>query len=229
MKAETLRQLRAAERSARPVVLATRLRDGVQFLLPTPDAPPGLDQIASQALARDESHLAELDGEAWFLHVHAPAPRLLIVGAVHIAQALGPLAAACGYRVSIIDPRRGFASAARFPGLDLVHQWPDEALSGLKPDASTAIVALSHDPKLDDPALVAALGSPAFFVGVLGSRKSHAARCARLSGQGFSPDALARLRGPVGLAIGGVCASEIAVSILAEIIAVRRGAALGQR
>jgi xanthine dehydrogenase accessory factor len=229
VNAATLRRLRRAETDREPVVLATRLHDGAQRLLPAPDAQPGLLQLANEALSRDESRIVELDGEAWFLRVHAPAPRLFIVGAVHIAQALGPLAAISGYAVSIIDPRRPFASEARFPGPPLIHLWPDEALAQLRPDASTAIVTLTHDPKLDDPALAAALNSPAFFIGALGSRKTHASRCARLAEQGFPPDSLARLRGPVGLPINAVSASEIAVSILAEIVAVRRGAASGQR
>jgi xanthine dehydrogenase accessory factor len=224
-----LRRLRLAERAGQAAVLATRLPDGLQLLLPGQDAPPALGRAAEDALARGDSRLVELDGETWFLRVHAPAPRLMIVGAVHIAQALAKMALACGYATCIIDPRRSFASAERFPGLPLVHLWPDEALDGLKPDAATAIVTLTHDPKLDDPALVAALGTPAFFIGALGSRRTHAARLERLAGHGFSPDALDRVRGPVGLALNAVAPAEIAVSILADIVAVRRGAALARR
>jgi xanthine dehydrogenase accessory factor len=211
------------------VVLATRLKDGVQCLLPDPVAPAGLQDAALIALGHDQSSTATIDDETWFLHVHAPPRRLLIVGAVHIAQSLAPLGVLAGLAVTVIDPRRGFADEARFPGIMLHRAWPDEALAGLKPDAHTAVVTLTHDPKLDDPALDAALQSTAFFIGALGSRKTHAARLDRLRALGHRDDALRRLRGPAGLRIGAVTAPEIALSILAELVAVRRGAELGNR
>ncbi len=229
MTPDTLRALLAAKRAARPVVLATRLADGHQRLLPDDPAPASLREAAGQALERDENRLAEVGDEAWFLHVHAPPFRLLVVGAVHIAQALIPLAASLTYVVTVVDPRRAFASEDRFPGVSLSHLWPDEGLDALGLDRRTAVVTLTHDPKLDDPALDRALRSDAFFIGALGSRKTHASRLARLAERGHAPDALARIRGPVGLALGAVTAQEIALSILAEIVAVRRGAALGQR
>jgi xanthine dehydrogenase accessory factor len=229
MTPETLAALLLARQAGDGAVLATRLPDGEQRILPADGEAGPLAQAASAALARDHSHMAEIDGERWFLHVHAPAHRLLIVGAVHIAQALAPLAATLGLAVTIIDPRRGFASAERFPGVTLMQTWPDEALAALAPDRRTAVVTLTHDPKLDDPALDLALGSGAFFIGSLGSRKTHAARLERLAALGHAPDALARIRGPVGLAIGAVTAPEIALSILAEIVAARRGAALATR
>ncbi len=229
MTPAVLRALLAAKQAARPVVLATRLADGLQRLLPDDPAPASLREAAGQALARDESRLAEVGDEAWFLHVHAPPFRLVVVGAVHIAQALAPLATSLFYAVTVVDPRRAFASEDRFPGVALSHLWPDEGLDGLGPDRRTAVVTLTHDPKLDDPALDRALRSDAFFIGALGSRKTHAARLARLAELGHAADALARIRGPVGLALGAVTAQEIALSILAEIVAVRRGAALGQR
>ena len=161
--------------------------------------------------------------------MQTPPTRIVIAGAVHIAQALVPLAAAVGLAATVVDPRAPFNSAERFPGATRLLAWPDAAMTGLKLGPQTAVVALAHDPKLDDPALDAALRSGAFFIGALGSRKSHAARLQRLAALGHPPEALARIRGPVGLALGAVSAAEIALSIVAEIVAVRRGAALGSR
>ena len=156
-----------------------------------------------------------------FLGVYAPPPRLLIVGAVHIAQALAPMAARAGFEVTLIDPRRAFASVERFPDVALRDDWPDEALAALQPDAATAIVTLSHDPKLDDPALAVALGSPAFYIGALGSRRTHARRLERLREEGFDDPTLARIHAPVGLDLGGRLPAEIAVAILAQLIQAR--------
>lgn len=226
MTPETLAALADARAAGRPVVLATRLPTGEQALLPDPAAAPALNDAATEALRRDESRTVDLDGQSWFLHAHNPPLRLVVVGAVHIAQALVPLAVQLGYGVTVADPRRAFATDERFPGVAVSTDWPDEALDALRPDARTAIVTLTHDPKLDDPALDRALRSDAFYVGALGSRKTHAARLARLRALGHGEAALARIRGPVGLAIEAVTAPEIALSILAEIVAVRRGAAL---
>jgi xanthine dehydrogenase accessory factor len=142
---------------------------------------------------------------------------------VHISQALVRLAAPLGLGVIVVDPRPALATAERFPGVTLVPDWPDEALDLAQLDARSAVVALTHDPKLDDPALDRALRSPAFYIGALGSRRSHAARLERLAELGHAPEALARIRGPVGLPIGAVTAPEIALSILAELVSVRRG------
>lgn len=229
MRADIFAALIRAQEQAVGVVLATRLPDGLQFVIPGGDAPPALQDAAHTALERDQSSVAILSGERWFLHVHAPSHRLLIVGAVHIAQALAPLAALVGLSVTIIDPRRGFASEDRFPGVSLIHSWPDEALAQLKPDHRTAIVTLTHDPKIDDPALDFALRGEAFFIGALGSRKTHAGRLERLGALGHAQAGLARIRGPVGLPLGAVTAPEIALSIVAEIVAARRGAALAER
>ncbi len=229
MTPATLHALRAARDAERPVALATRLADGAQVLLPGGTAPPGVADAAADAIDRDESAVVELDGQSWFIHVHAPAYRLVIVGAVHIAQALAGLAGALGYRIVVVDPRRPFNSAERFPGVERMQDWPDQALEALGPDRRTAVVALTHDPKLDDPALDRALRSPAAFIGALGSRRSQAARLARLAELGHDAAALARVRGPVGLPIGAVSAPEIALSIMAEIVAVRRHSALGVR
>jgi xanthine dehydrogenase accessory factor len=220
---EILAGLLDARAAGRAVVLATRLPDGLQYVLPDQAAPAALQLAASDALGRDSDRAVEIGSERWFLAVHAPAYRLMIVGAVHIAQALAPLAAAVGLAVTVVDPRRGFATAERFPDSVLNAGWPDEAVESLSPDARTAVVALSHDPKLDDPGLDRALRSSAFYIGALGSRKSHAARLERLAALGHAPEVLARIHGPVGLPIGAVTAPEIAVSILADIIATRRG------
>jgi xanthine dehydrogenase accessory factor len=160
-----------------------------------------------------------------FARTYVPSPRLLIVGAVHIAQALAPMAAAAGFEVIVIDPRGAFASAERFPGVQLSDEWPDEALARLGLDAATALVALSHDPKLDDPALELALPSALFYIGALGSRRTHEKRLERLCAAGLG-DLTGRIHSPIGLDLGGRAPAEIAVSILAEVIRVRyRGAA----
>ncbi len=215
-----------AKSSGRPVVLATSLPGGTQHLLPDPTAPAAWNSAARTALLHDKNSTVEIDGQPVFLHVHNPPLRLAIVGAVHVAQALVPFAAALGLSVTVIDPRRAFATDERFPSLSVSTAWPDEAMDHFAPDTRSAIVTLTHDPKLDDPALDRALRSPAFYIGALGSRKTHAARCTRLRELGHDDAALARIRGPVGLDIGAVTASEIALSIIAEIIAARRGAAL---
>jgi xanthine dehydrogenase accessory factor len=210
-------------------VLATRLPGGEHRLLPDPAAPAALNAAAVQALARDESGTVSITGEDWFLHAHNPPPRLVVVGAVHIAQALAPFAAACGFAVTVVDPRRSFASDERFPDVAIRTDWPDEAMDALRPDRRTAVVTLTHDPKLDDPALDRALKSPAFYIGSLGSRRTHAARLQRLRALGHDEAALSRIQGPVGLDIEAVTAPEIALSIMAAIVAARRGAAIGQQ
>lgn len=168
-------------------------------------------------LASDRAAVVEGPDGAWFLNPFNPPLRLILVGAVHIAQPLALIGSLAGYDVTVIDPRTSFASAERFPDVALVTDWPDEAMAALAPDARTAIVTLTHDPKLDDPALHAALRSPAFYIGSLGSKKTHAARVARLAEAGFAQDDIARIHGPVGLSIGAKSPAEIAVSIMAEI------------
>lgn len=229
MTPEVLAKLQQAKRDKTPVVLATRLPSGEQRLLPDPAAPAALNAAAAQALARDESGTVAIGGEDWFLHAHNPPPRLIVVGAVHIAQALVPFASACGFALTLVDPRRAFASGERFPDVTIRTDWPDEAMEALSPDSRTAVVTLTHDPKLDDPALDRALTSPAFYIGALGSRRTHAARLQRLRALGHDEAALARIHGPVGLDIEAVTAPEIALSIMAEIVAARRGAAIGQQ
>lgn len=173
-----------------------------------------------ELFAEDTSRLLdEAQAGQKFVSVFNPPLRLLIVGAVHIAQALANLAAGAGFAVTIIDPRKTWATAERFPGDVIDRRWPGEAIGALKPDARTAVVSLSHDPKLDDPALMEALKSEAFYIGALGSRRTHAKRRKRLVGQGINDDAFSRIHGPVGLDIGAITSGEIAVAIIAEIVA----------
>ncbi len=226
MTPEILAALEQAKQEKRPVVLATRLPSGEQRLLPGPNAPADLNAAANRALDRDESGTVKLGDTDWFLHAYNPPLRLIVVGAVHIAQALVPFAVPCGFSVTVVDPRRSFASDDRFPDTVISNEWPDEALDKFAPDSRTAIVTLTHDPKLDDPALDRALKSQAFYIGALGSRRTHAARLSRLRELGHQDSALARIRGPVGLNIEAVTAPEIALSIIAEIVAVRRNASL---
>jgi xanthine dehydrogenase accessory factor len=193
---------------------------------------PGLDggpvaAGAREAIARDAAATVQGPGGPVFLRPFVPAVRVVVFGAVHIAQALVPMVRLVGWEAVVADPRRAFATAARFEGVQLEHGWPDEALARVGLDGRTAVVTLTHDPKLDDPALAAALRSAAFYVGALGSRRSQAARRERLRELGVSDVDLARLRGPVGLAIGARSPAEIAVSILAEIVAVLRVAPAG--
>ena len=221
-----------AERAAKhPVALVTESPGGAQALV-TEGGTEGALSLDEAALAqirpmlrRDKSGMIEIEGRRLFVRSNSPPPRLLIVGAVHIAQALAPMASLAGYGVTVIDPRRAFATDSRFPGIDMRGDWPDEAMAELAPDRRTAVVTLTHDPKLDDPALQTALRSPAFYIGALGSKKTHAARQGRLVRAGFSPEEIARINGPVGLSIGALSPAEIAVSILAQITAVRRAAA----
>ena len=225
MNVGLLARLQAARSAGQPVVVATRLPGGEQWLLPDGVAPPALREPADDALRTDRSGTVQVDGGTWFMHAHNPPLRLVVVGAVHIAQALVPMAAGLGFGVTVADPRRAFASGERFPGVTVSTDWPDEALDALRPDARTAIVTLTHDPKLDDPALDRALRSQAFYVGALGSRRTHAARLDRLRALGHEDAALVRIQGPVGLDIGAVTAPEIALSILAQVVAVRRSKA----
>jgi len=217
-----------ARRAGIACVLATRLRDGAQCLL-LPDRVEGdleLDSAARErardALRADRSTVLEAADGRIFCNVFAPPCRLIVVGAVHIAEPLIRMAAATGYAVVLIDPRQAFARREGFAGVTVLGDWPDAALVALAPDARTAVVTLTHDPKLDDPALQVALASGAFYIGCLGSRKTHAARLGRLRRAGLAEDALARVHGPVGLAIGAQTPAEIAISILAEITRVRR-------
>jgi len=223
---DILAALERARAEKRPVVVVTTLPGGEQRLLPDPTASDALNEVAREVLISDVSGTHKIEGADWFLHAYNPPLRLVIVGAVHIAQALVRFSSACGYSTTVVDPRRSFASDERFPDVTISTAWPDEAMDEFKPDSRTAVVTLTHDPKLDDPALDRALKSGAFYIGALGSRRTHAARLKRLRELGHTDEEMARIRGPVGLNIEAVTAPEIAASIIAEIIAVRRGAPL---
>ncbi|HEV7369032.1 XdhC family protein [Arenibaculum sp.] len=228
MKADILRRLVDARAAKRPAALVTDLGTGMQSIV-LDDGVHGAFGMTDEELALVRRHLAldrsaivEQDERSWFVHAFNPPLRLAIVGAVHIAQALAPVAALSGYDVVIVDPRRAFATETRFPGVALSDDWPDDGLRAIGIDRRTAVVTLTHDPKLDDPALQVALRSPAFYVGSLGSRRTHAKRVARLREAGFSEAEIARIRAPVGLDIGAVSPAEIAVAIMAEITATLR-------
>lgn len=226
MKRETLRQLLADREAKRPVVLATNLDTGDERLIyPAMHGPDPLDEPAAVALRDDRSRTVEIDGARWFLHAYNPPLRMIVVGAVHIAQPLSQMAALAGYDVTVVDPRGAFATSERFPGVALSDAWPDEAMESLAPDNRTAVVTLTHDPKLDDPALLVALKSGAFYVGALGSTRTHAARLKRLHREGLTEADTDRIAGPVGLDIGAKSPAEIAVSIIAQVTQrLRRGA-----
>lgn len=223
MKSDTLTQLLADQAGKRAVSLATDLDSGDQTLVylddaSGADAPDGDILAAARNCMRDDrSRTHDIGGRRIFVEVFNPPKRLLIVGAVHIAQPLSRMASVAGYDVSVIDPRASFATDERFPGISLNGEWPDDAMRELDPDRRTAIVTLTHDPKLDDPGLEVALKSDAFYIGSLGSRKTHAGRVERLKMAGFTEAEISRIHAPVGLSIGSVSPAEIAVSILAQI------------
>ena len=223
MKLATLEALNEARRDGRAIVRATDLASGEELLIdPAADASP-LGLAAAGAARADASGPAQIEGRSWFLSVFNPPLDLVIVGAVHIAQPLVPMAREAGYGVRIVDPRTAFATPARFPGVAISHDWPDEALAKAPLGPRSAIVFLSHDPKIDDPGLIAALKSDCFYIGTLGSKKTQAARNARMREAGFGDNELSRIHGPIGLDIGARSPAEIAVSILAEMTLVLRG------
>lgn len=223
MKFEILQQLNAERAARRPAIVVTDTATGAQRLVKAADiaADPLAAELGKQ-LRMGKSASIEVDGNKLFLNVYAPTAKLVIVGAVHISQALAPLARSLGYDVTVVDPRTAFASPERFPDVPLIAEWPDVALPPLNIDHYTAFVALTHDPKIDDPALLHAFARDCFYIGALGSKKTHAKRLERLKGQGASDADLGRIHAPIGLAIGAVSPSEIAVSIMAEITAALR-------
>ena len=231
MTSDLLDELLRAIREKRPAVLATRLPDGRQELLfPTEEdkTQAGAEwpmAAARRALVEDEAITEAFGDGSVFLRPYNPRVRLIVVGAVHIAAPLAELARPAGMDVVLVDPRTAFATADRFPGIELVHKWPEEALDTLRPDHRTAVVTLTHDEKLDDPALVAALSGPSFCIGALGSSRTHEKRTQRLRDQGVAEEDIARIQAPIGLSIGARTPAEIAVAILAEVVAHLRGAA----
>ncbi|HVG81084.1 MAG TPA: XdhC family protein [Methylomirabilota bacterium] len=222
MKRALLDRLLAERGANRPTALVTSLNGDGQSLVTAEEThgdlglPLSVIAAARTALRSDRSGPVEADGGRYFIRVYNPPLRMAVIGAVHIAQALGPMAALAGYEVTVIDPRQAFATEARFPGVRLVPDWPDEALGALRPDRRTAVVTLTHDPKLDDPALEVALRSDAFYIGALGSTRTQAKRLHRLQELGFNQEQLGRIHGPIGLKLGGRAPAEIAIAILAE-------------
>jgi xanthine dehydrogenase accessory factor len=230
MKGRILDAVIAAGRESRSVALATDLASGRQLLVDDATAEGelalGAATLATVREALRSDRNTTLDGPEGriFVEVFSPPRRCFVVGAVHIAQPLVQMLQLAGYAVAVIDPRGSFATEARFPGVELTQEWPDEALDRLKPDHRSAVVTLTHDPKLDDPALAVALHSDCFYIGALGSRRTHAARCSRLTELGFGKADLDRIHGPIGLAIGAVSPAEVAISIVAQMTQIlRRG------
>src|SRR5580692_3865810 len=218
MKLDILKELNAEREARRAAIVVTDVETGTQRLVKAADvAKDPLRAVLAEGLRTGKSGMMETPEGRVFLTVHVPAPQLVITGAVHISQALAPMGKMLGYDVTIIDPRTAFASAERFPDVKIVAEWPDVALPPLNVDRYTAFVALTHDPKIDDPALLHALSRDCFYIGALGSRKTHARRVERLKQQGFTDADIARIAAPIGLDIGAVSPAEIAVAIMAQI------------
>jgi xanthine dehydrogenase accessory factor len=220
MKLEILKILNAERAARRAAVVVTDVTTGEQRLVKAAElARDPLKEQIEKHMRRGKSGMVETPAGKVFLTVHVPPPQLVITGAVHISQALASIARLLGYDVTIVDPRTAFASIERFPDVKVIAEWPDVALPPLGIDRYSAFVALTHDPKIDDPALTHALARDCFYIGALGSKKTHARRIERLKAQGLSDGALARIHAPIGLAIGAVSPSEIAVAIMGEITA----------
>ena len=220
MRLDVLKAMNAARDGRRAGAMVTRLADGDQRFgeAAAIDADPLAAELEA-ALRMGKSGVVTVEGVDYFLTVQTPSPRLTLIGAVHISQALAPIARIAGLDVTIIDPRTAFATPERFPDTPVIAQGPDEPLKAAPPDSYAAICLLTHDPKIDDPALTIALRSDCFYIGALGSKKTHAKRLERMRAQGFDEAALARIHAPIGLDIGAVSPAEIAVAIIGEIIA----------
>ena len=218
MRLDLLAALNAERKTRRAAVLVTDLADGSQRLVRAAEiARDPLADALDERLRMGKSGTIESAGKRYFLTVQAPPPRLIAVGAVHVSQALAPMAKLAGFDVTIVDPRTAFATPERFPDVRVIAEWPDKVLPDIGLDRYTAIALLTHDPKIDDPALNLALKAECFYVGALGSKKTHAKRLERLAAAGLSAQA-ARIHAPIGLDIGAVSPAEIAVSILGEIV-----------
>ncbi|HEV2559776.1 MAG TPA: XdhC family protein [Microvirga sp.] len=223
MRLDLLQTLNAERAARRATVLVTDVAEGTQRLVEESalDSDPLADLLRDR-LRQGRSGLVEAEGRQIFLTVQVPPVRVLAIGAVHISQALAPMARGLDLDVTVVDPRTAFATPERFPGVPVLAEWPDEALPRIGLDRYTALVALTHDPKIDDPALQAALRAECFYVGALGSKKTHTRRVERLKEAGFGEDGIARIHAPIGLDIGAVSPAEIALSVLAEIVATLR-------
>src|ERR1700689_2961970 len=218
MKLDILATLNAERQARRAATVITDVASGKQRLVKAADVGKDpLRPVLAEHLRTSKSGMEQTAEGRVFLTVYVPAPQLVITGAVHISQALAPIGKLLGYDVTIVDPRTAFASAERFPDVKVIAEWPDQALPPLNVDRYTAFVALTHDPKIDDPALLHALSRECFYIGALGSRKTHGRRVERLRAQGVSDADIARIHAPIGLDIGAVSPAEIAVSIMAQI------------
>ena len=218
MKIDILAALNTERQARGAAIVITDTASGTQRLVKAADvAKDPLRAELAERLRTGKSGMAETAKGRVFFTVYVPAPQLVITGAVHISQALAPIGQMLGYDVTIVDPRTAFASIERFPDIKVIAEWPDMALPPLNVDRYTAFVALTHDPKIDDPALTHALKRDCFYIGALGSRKTHARRVERLKQQGFSDADIARIAAPIGLDIGAVSPAEIAVAIMAQI------------
>ncbi|MEP9371372.1 XdhC family protein [Mesorhizobium sp. KR1-2] len=214
-----LKKLNAERRARRAAMLVTDLGDGRDRLVREGDVVAGeLGTAVAEAFRIGTSRVIEAEGRSFFLNVHLPQPRLVVIGAVHISQALAPMAEVAGFPLEIIDPRTAFATPERFPDAPLFAEWPEDVLKTRPLDSYTALAALTHDPKIDDFALKAALEAGCFYVGALGSRKTHARRVERLMAAGASAEEIGRIHAPIGLDIGAASPAEIAVAVLAQVI-----------
>jgi len=219
MDAAALRLLNEERRARRAAILVTDLADGSARVVREGEAiEPALAEAVAKAFRSGSSGAVEAGGKRVFLNVHVPRPRLVAIGAVHITQALAPMAAIAGYDMEIVDPRTAFATKERFPDVALHAEWPEIVLAARPFDAYTAVAAVTHDPKIDDFPLKAALDAGCFYVGALGSRKTHARRVERLLALGATADEIARIHAPIGIAIGASSPAEIAVAVLAQVI-----------
>ncbi len=229
MDPRLLKELNAARQARKAAVLVTSLEDGRSRLVVEGEAIGGdLGEEVAGRLRSGKSGSVEIDGRPHFLNVYLPPPRIVVIGAVHISQALYPMARIAGFDLTIIDPRTAFATAERFAGADLVADWPEDALKARPLDGYTALAALTHDPKIDDYPIATALKSGCFYVGALGSRKTHGKRVERLKAEGLGDGEIARISAPIGLDIGAATPGEIAVAILADIIQAFRRRELAQ-
>jgi xanthine dehydrogenase accessory factor len=218
MQLDLLAALNIERAARRAAIVVTNVESGKQRLVKAADiARDPLRPLLAEHLRTSKSGMEQAAEGRVFLTVYVPPPQLVITGAVHISQALAPIGKLLGYDVTIVDPRTAFASPERFPDVKVIAEWPDVALPPLNVDRYTAFVALTHDPKIDDPALSHALARDCFYIGALGSRKTHARRVERLKAQGISDTAIARIHAPIGLDIGAVSPAEIAVAIMAQI------------
>lgn len=220
MNLETLTQVNIERAARRPVFVVTDVSNGEQRMVKAADlAGDPLEAELRKQLRMGKSAMIEADGKKLFVNVYAPVARMVIIGAVHISQALAPMARSLGYDVTVVDPRTAFASPERFPDVRVVAEWPDVALPPLNVDHYTAFVAVTHDPKIDDPALLHAFERDCFYIGALGSRKTHAKRVDRLKAQGAGDKDIAKIHAPIGLPIGAISPGEVAVAIMAQITA----------